>query len=203
LIQIKRKSKMLPQPKITRSVTPILNGDFDVISLSRDADQASKLMCKVNYIAIIPFERTQDDQIKSIYGISLDNHATGQRETTLIVDSIDPSRDQTSFDSVCRALLEEAGLDIERIGLTEDDIFYLGDITSSMPVSSKFKCYAVDVSRISKPGSAIEFTRNLSKSKFEKDSSEIVKLGFHQVVNGDFSDATILAGAFLLVSYFN
>jgi hypothetical protein len=194
---------MLPQPKITRSVTPILNGDFDVISLSRDVDQASKLMCKVNYIAIIPFERTQDDKIQSIYGITFDDHATGQRDTTLIVDSIDQSRDQTSFDSVCRALLEEAGLDLERTGLTEDDIFYLGDITSCMPVSSKFKCYAVDLSRISKPGAAIEFTRTLSKSKFEKDTSEIVKLGFHQVVNGDFSDATILAGAFLLVSYFN
>lgn len=194
---------MLPQPKITRSVTPILNGEFDVISLSRDADQASRLMSKANYIAVIPFERTGDDKIRSIYGITLDNHATGQRDTTLVVDTVDPARDQTAFDSVCRALLEEAGLDIEKVGITEDDIFYLGDITSCIPVNSKFKCYAVDLSRISKPGSAIEFTRTLSKSKFEKDTSEIVKLGFHQVVNGDFSDATILAGAFLLVSYFH
>jgi 8-oxo-dGTP pyrophosphatase MutT (NUDIX family) len=160
-------------------------------------------MCKVNYIAIIPFERTSDDKIKAIYGVELQNHATGQRDTTLLVDSVDPARDQTTFDTVCRALLEEAGLNIEEVGLTEDDIFYLGDITSSLPVSSKFKCYAIDLSKLSKPNSQIEFTRTLSKSSFEKDSSEIVKLGFHQVVNGDFSDATILAASFLLVSYFN
>lgn len=194
---------MLPQPKITRSVTPILNGEFDVVSLTRDTDQSSRLMSKANYIAILPFERTNDGQIKAIYGLSFDNHATSQRDTTLLVDSVDSSRDQTAYDTVCRALLEEAGINLEECGINEDDIFYLGNITTSMPINSQFKCYAVDMSRLAKPDSPIEFTRTLSKSKFEKDSSEIVKLGFHQVVNGDFSDATILASAFLLVSYFN
>ena len=194
---------MLPQSKITRTVSPILNGEFDVISLTRDSDRADRLASTANYIAIIPFERTSDDRIKSIYGVRFENHATGQTDTTLVIDSVDASRDQTTYDTVCRALIEEAGINLEEAGINEDDIFYLGNISTCIPVNAKFKCYAVDLSRIANPDSPIEFARTLSKSKFEKDASEIVKLGFHQVVNGDFSDATILAGAFLLVSYFN
>ena len=87
------------------------------------------------------------------------------------------------------------------MGLTEDDIFYLGNISTSIPANANFKCYAVDLTKASNPDSPIEFGRTLAKSPFTKDSSEIVKLGFHQVVNGDFTDATILAGAFLLFAY--
>lgn len=189
--------------KINKSTSQILNGEFDVVSLSRDSDKTDRLTSKVNYIAVLPFERTADDRIKAIYGLKFENHATGQMDTRLLVDTVDPSKDQTPFDTVCRALLEEAGVNIEELGVDEDDIFYLGNISMTIPVNSKFKCYAVDLTKAANPEKPIEFARTLSKSKFDKDSSEIVKLGFHQVVNGDFTDSTILAGSFLLVSYFN
>lgn len=189
--------------KINKSTSQILGGAFDVVSLTRDSDKADRLMSKVNYIAVLPFERTADDRIKAIYGLKFENHATGQSDTSLLVDTVDPSKDQTPFDTVCRALLEEAGVNIEELGVDENDIYYLGNISTSIPVNSKFKCYAVDLTKAANPESPIEFARTLSKSKFDKDSSEIVKLGFHQVVNGDFTDSTILAGSFLLVSYFN
>lgn len=194
--------QLVPSKPI-KSTSPLLNGNFDLISLTRDSEKADFLNCKLNYIAILPFDRTADDKIKSIYAVKSENPAIGQTSTSLIIDTVDPAKDQTSFDTVCRSLLEEAGLNIEELGIGEDDIYYLGLISTSTPVNSKFKCYAVDLSKISKPDSAIDFTRNLSKQPFIKDSSDIVKIGFHQVVNGDFSDATILAGSFLLVSYFN
>jgi 8-oxo-dGTP pyrophosphatase MutT (NUDIX family) len=194
---------MLPLPKIVKSVSPLLNGEFEIISLSKDQEKTDHISSKANYIAILPFEKTSDDKIKSIYCLRSDNPATGQTDTTLIVDQVDPARDQTPYDSVCRAMIEEAGIDLDEIGITGSEIFYLGTITSSVPVSAKFKCYAVDLTKVAKSDKQIEFARTLSKSKFTKDSSEIVKLGFHQVVNGDFSDSTILSGAFLLVSYFN
>jgi hypothetical protein len=195
---------MYLQPnKINKSTSQLLNGDFDLVSLTRDSQKLDKLTCKLNYIAILPFERTADDRIKAVYGLKFENHATGQTDTSLLIDIVDPTKDQTPFDTVCRALLEEAGVNVEELGVDENDIFYLGTISTTTPVNSKFKCYAVDLTNAANPESPIEFARTLSKSNFDKDSSEIVKIGFHQVVNGDFTDSTILAGSFLLVSYFN
>jgi hypothetical protein len=193
---------MLVPAKITRTVTPILNGEFDVVSLSRDQHKADRLVSKANYIAVLPFDCQPDGKIQSVYGLKFENHATGQKDVTLLTDSFDQNRDKTTYDSIIRLFLEEAGINLDEAGITEDDIFYLGNITSAVPVNSRFKCFAVDLTRITGETSKLEFTRNLSKSNFEKDSSEIVKIGFKQVVNGDFSDSMILSGSFLLVSYF-
>lgn len=192
----------LPNPKITKTVSQIANGAFDVISVQRENDKHDLISSKSNYILVLPFEKTADNKIKSIYALESNNLVNDSAEISLISDTVDPRRDQTAYDAVCRALIEEAGLNLDEVGMTEDDIFYLGNISMSVPVTAKFKCYAVDLSKISGPD-PINFTRTLSKSKFTKDDSKIVKLGFHQVVNGDFSDSTILSGAFLLVAYFS
>jgi len=194
---------MLTPPKITRSITPILNGAFDLVSLNRDQHKSERLVSKANHIAILPFDCSPDGKIRSIYGLKFNNQAIDQPGVTLVTDQLDQARDKTSYDAVCRAMLEEAGLNLEELGITENEIFYLGNITTAVPVTSKFKCFAVDLTKLTGPKSKLEFTRNLSKSDFEKDSSEIIKLGFTQVVNGDFSDSMVLSGAFLLVSYFN
>jgi hypothetical protein len=194
---------MQPLSKITKTISPILNGRFDVVSLTKGQDKDDFLSVKVKYIAVLPFERTADDKIKAIYGLKFENPATDQTDVTIVTDTINPTVDGSYYDSVVRALIEEAGLDIEKAGINEDDIFYIGNISTSLPATAQIKCYAVDFSKISNPESPIEFARTLSKSKFTKDSSEIVKIGFHQVVNGDFSDSLILSGSFLLISYFN
>jgi hypothetical protein len=96
-------------------------------------------------------------------------------------------------------LVEEAGLDIDALSINENNIFYLGEITTTWPVSSTLQCYGIDLTG----KASLEFTRNLSKDPFIKDESSIIQANFHQVVNGDYSDSTVLAGSFLLVSYFN
>lgn len=194
---------MLAPVKITKTVTPILNGQFDLVSLSREQHKSEKLISKANHIAIIPFDCSSDGKIKSIYGLKFENHATGQKDVTLLTDSVDSSKDKTAYDAVFRVFLEEAGVNLEESGIVEDDIFYLGYITSAVPVNSKFKCFAVDLTKLTGAKSKLEFTRTLSKANFEKDSSEIAKIGFNQVVNGDFTDSMILSGAFLLISYFS
>ena len=136
---------MQHQPKIVKSVSPLLNGEFEVISLSRESDKADHISSKANFIAILPFERTSDNKIKSIYCLRSDNPATDHSDTTLIVDQVDPLRDQTPHDSVCRAMIEETGINLDEMGISENEIYYLGNVTSSVPVSAKFKCYAVDL----------------------------------------------------------
>lgn len=192
----------LQPAKIVKSVSTLPNGMFDVISLSKNAEKTEKLSAKPNYIAIVPFDRTEDNKIANIYGVKFHNHATDLTDVTLLIDSIDLEKDTTPFDSIGRAMLEEAGLNLEELGITEDDIFYLGPMTFSEPVAAKFKCYAVDLTKISRPDKTIDFARTLTKSPFNREESEILKIGFHQIVNGDFTDVTILAGSFLLVSYF-
>lgn len=194
---------MILPSKITRTVTPILNGQFDVVSLSREQHKADRLVSKENYIAVIPFDCQPNGKIKSIYGLKFDNHATGQKDVTLLTDSIDQNRDKTTYDAVLRLFLEEAGVNLEEVGITEDDIFYLGNITSAVPVNSRFKCFAVDLTKLATEQKGLDFTRTLSKSNLDKDSSEISRIGFNQVVNGEFTDSMILSGSFLLVSYFS
>jgi hypothetical protein len=195
-------SNPLEPAKIVKTITPLEGGKFDLVSLSRNTDKDNRLVSKSNFIAIIPFERNEEDKISYIYAVKFQNHAIDQSDVSLLVDTLDSERDSTAYDSVGRALLEEAGLNIDEIGVTEDDLFYLGPMTFSEPISAKFKCYAIDLTKVVRPDEQLEFTTTLAKSPFTRGESEIVRLGFHQVVNGDYPDVTILAGAFLLVSYF-
>jgi hypothetical protein len=153
-----------------------------------------------SYVCLVPFEKLEDNRISAMYLLKFVNPTTGETDHSLIMDEVNFDVDSTSYDSVRRSLTEEAGLNIDELGVTDDRLFYLGDITMSVPVGAKMACYGIDLTGISK--NPIEFTRTLAKDSFIKDKSSIVKVGFHQLVNGDYSDATVLAGSFLLVSYF-
>lgn len=185
------------KPHTSRTATSF--GKFDVVTLSKDQASSNYLSTQGRHICLLPFEMNVEKSIKSVFLLEFPNHSLGQTAHSLVIDEMDPNTDSTPFDAVCRALIEEAGVNIDELGLNENQIFYLGDITTSFPVSSTMHCYGIDVTG----KSALEFTRNLSKDQFTKDESSIIKVGFHQVVNGDYSDSTVLAGSFLLVSYFN
>jgi hypothetical protein len=174
-------------------------GKFNILTLTKDQHSAHYLSCELDYICLIPFERNSGDGIKSIFLLDSPNPITKQTGSTLIIDIVNPDLDKTPYDSVCRALIEEAGLNIDDAGLTENSIFYLGDISMNSPMTLKMQCYGIDLTNLPN----ISFTRNLSKDHFTKENSTITKVNFHQIVNGDYSDATVLSGAFLLVSYFN
>ena len=174
-------------------------GKFNVFTVNKDQKTNHYLTDDVEYICLIPFETGKDQAIKSIYLLDYANPVNGQKTNSLIIDEVNLDFDKTPYDSVMRALIEEAGVNVDELNISENDIYYLGDIDSNFPANTKLHCYAVDLS--SKP--SVEFTRNLSKDSFTKDNSSIQKVGFHQVVSGDFSDSLVLAGSFLLVSYFN
>lgn len=179
--------------------TPSKIGNFNILALTKDQHSAHYLSCELDYICLIPFERTSSDGIKSIFLLDSPNLMNKQNVSTLIIDVVNPDLDKTPYDSVCRALLEEAGLNVDDISLTENNIFYLGDISMNSPMTLNMHCYGIDLTNLPN----ILFTRNLSKDHFTKENSTITKVGFHQIVNGDYSDTTVLSGAFLLVSYFN
>ncbi|CAB4218114.1 hypothetical protein UFOVP1604_3 [uncultured Caudovirales phage] len=181
--------------------TPSKIGKFNLLTVNRDQHSAQYLSVDSEYICLIPFTKTAEDTIKSIYALEFPNKSNGQTAHTLIIDEVNSDLDRTPYDSVCRALVEEAGLNIEQLGLTENQIFYLGDIAMNSPITLTMHCYGIDLGKPAKDG--FEFTRNLSKDNFTKDDSKIINIGFHQVVNGDFPDTTILSGSFLLASYFN
>ena len=174
-------------------------GRFNLLTLSKDQYSNDYLSDDSPYICLIPFERTSDDRISSVYLLEFPSPINGDICTSLLKDSVNSDFDKTSYDSISRSLIEEAGINIDDLGLTENDIFYLGDISMDSPFIYKMKCYAIDLSSVN----TLEFTRNLSKDLFTKDNSNIIKVGFHQIVNGDYSDALILASSFLLISYFN
>lgn len=192
----------LTPAEITKTISSLIDGKFNLVALSKADERDDRIRSTQDYIIILPFDRTDNNKIANIYCREFNDPSTDEDDTTLIIDAVDEDRDPTSYDSITRSLLEEAGINLEEEGLTEDDIYYIGPLTLAEPIGAKFKCYAVDLTKISRPGENINFTTNLSKFKFTKDSSNIIKVGFHQIVNGDYSDAIILAGVFLLVSYF-
>lgn len=174
-------------------------GKFKVLTVNKDQASNQYLADDQEYICLIPFETGKDQAIKSIYLLDYVSPITGDQTQSLIIDSVNSDFDKTPYDSVGRALIEEAGLNPDEINLSENDIYFLGDIDVNFPASTKLHCYGVDLTN----KSISEFTRNLSKDPFIKDGSSIKKVNFHQVVSGDFPDSTVLAGSFLLVSYFN
>lgn len=175
-------------------------GKFNVLNITQDQRNSQYLFDETSYVCILPFDRTKDGGIKSLYLLKFPNQSTGQTAHSLIIDEINPDTDRTTYDSVGRSLIEEAGVNLDDHGLNENHIFFLGEITLSSPISAQMHCYAIDLSHLENQP---EFTRTLSKDHFIKDHSSIERVGFHQIVNGDFSDATVLAGSFLLISYFN
>lgn len=175
-------------------------GKFNVLNISQDQKSSQYLSDDVSYVCILPFDRTKEGGIKSFYLLKFPNQVNGATTYSLITDQVNPDTDKTPYESIGRSLIEEAGINLDDHGLDENHIFYLGEMSLSTPVTAGFHCFGIDLSTLANPP---EFTRALSKDHFIKDHSSIEKVGFHQVVNGNFTDVSVLASAFLLIAYFN
>jgi hypothetical protein len=173
-----------------------------MVSIQRDQDQLNQLNYLRTGVAVLPFSRSQDGKISKIYALSQPNFINDQDSITLITDEYDSEVDSSPFESVGRCMIEECGIDLSRFQLNEDSMFYLGDLSSINPMYSNYKCYAIDVTDASS-NTSFSFSRVLSKNPVTKDSSSIEEVGFYKIVNGDHSDALLLAACFLLVSYFS
>lgn len=175
-------------------------GRFKIKTVSMDNLSKQYLMDDSTYVCLLPFTRTSDNNIKAVHLLEYTDPTDDQVKTSLIIDSIDSDLDRTSYDSVKRSMIEEAGVNLDDLKIDENSIYYLGEITSTVPGKVELKCYAIDLTDLKNP---IEFTRVLTKDGFVRDRSKVVEVGFHKVVNGDYSDSLVLSAAFLLVSYFN
>lgn len=189
--------------KIQKSNTKILDSKYNVLSLTYNDMVYEKIISNDQYIMLLPFDRTSDNKIKSIYCLTFENPQTNKDDGTLLFDTIDKSKDSTTYDSIGRILLEEAGLNLTENNINEDSIYYLGNVSTFEPMISNFKCYGIDLTKLNRPNKPIEFTRTLSKYPYMRDNSKIEQIGFHEIVAGNYSDATILSGCFLLISYFS
>ena len=192
---------MINRPKIESRV-PLVDTRYEMVSIQRDQDQLNQLNYLRTGVAVLPFTRSEDGKILKVYALSQPNFIKDADEVTLITDEFNPELDMSPFETVGRCMIEDCGMDLSRYSLNEDTMFYLGDLSSVNPIYSTYKCYAIDVTGAS-TNSNFNFTRVLSKNPLIKDSSNIEEIGFYKIVNGDHSDALLLAACFLLVSYFS
>jgi len=192
---------MTNRPKIESRV-PLIDTRYEMVSIQRDQDQLNQLNYLKTGIAVLPFTRSQDGKISKIYALSQPDFIKDQESITLITDEYDSEVDASPFESVGRCMIEECGMDLSRFNLNEDSMFYLGDLSTVNPIYSTHKCYAIDVTEAVSNKEFI-FSRILSKNPINKESSSIEEVGFYKIVNGDHSDALLLASCFLLVSYFS
>jgi hypothetical protein len=172
-------------------------GKLNIHTLTKDQYSKQFVSDDTQYLCILPFTRTSDDRIKSIYALESTHLFNGENQVVAIVDEFNQDLDTNLFSGINRALIEEVGIDPEANGITIKDFFLLGEFNHSFPVEASVVCYGIDLT--GKP--SLDFTRNLSKDKFT--DSKVVEVGFHRVVNGDIKDSAILAASFLLVSNFN
>jgi hypothetical protein len=192
---------MTNRPKIESRV-PLIDTRYEMVSIQRDQDQLNQLNYLRTGVAVLPFTRSQDGKISKIYALSQPDFIKDQDSITLITDEYDSEVDASPFESVGRCMIEECGMDLSRFNLNEDSMFYLGDLSTVNPIYSTYKCYAIDVTDAAS-NTGFSFSRVLSKNPINKDSSSIEEVGFYKIVNGDHSDALLLASCFLLVSYFS
>lgn len=192
---------MTNRPKIESRV-PLIDTRYEMVSIQRDQDQLNQLNYLRTGVAVLPFTRSQDGKISKIYALSQPNFVNDQDSITLITDEYDSEVDASPFESVGRCMIEECGIDLSRFNLNEDSMFYLGDLSSVNPIYSTYKCYAIDMTDAT-TNTNFSFSRVLSKNPITKDNSSIEEVGFYKIVNGDHSDALLLAACFLLVSYFS
>jgi hypothetical protein len=172
-------------------------GKLNIKTLSMGQHSKQIASDSSQYICILPFVRTQDNRIKSIYALETINPIDGTKEICSIIDEFNPDLDKTLFDSLNRSMVEEIGIDLESSGVSVNDIHLLGEFSQRFPVEANFVCYGVDLTG----KNSIEFTRALSKDKFSESS--IVNIEFYKVVNGDIKDSNIITSCFLLISNFN
>lgn len=192
---------MTNRPKIESRV-PLVDDRYEMVSIHRDQDKLNQLNFLRTGVAVLPFTRSQEGKISKIYAFSQPDFIKDRDSITLITDEFDSEVDSSPFDSVHRCMIEECGIDLSRFKLNEDSMFYLGDISTVNPMYSTYKCYAIDVTDASS-NTNFNFSRVLSKNPVLKDNSSIEEIGFYKIVNGDHSDALLLAACFLLVSYFS
>lgn len=192
---------MTNRPKIESRI-PLVDDRYEMVSIHRDQDKLNQLNFLRTGVAVLPFTRSQEGKISKIYAFSQPDFIKDRDSITLITDEFDSEVDSSPFDSVHRCMIEECGIDLSRFKLNEDSMFYLGDISTVNPMYSTYKCYAIDVTDASS-NTNFNFSRVLSKNPVLKDNSSIEEIGFYKIVNGDHSDALLLAACFLLVSYFS
>lgn len=192
---------MTNRPKIESRI-PLVDTRYEMVSVHKDQDQINQLNFLKTGVAVLPFTRSQDGKILKIYAFSQPDFIRDQDSMTLITDEYNSEIDSSPFDSVGRCMIEECGIDLSKFSLNEDSMFYLGDLSTVNPIYSTHKCYAIDVTDAS-TNTNFTFSRVLSKNPVIKDNSSIEEIGFYKIVNGDHSDALLLAACFLLVSYFS
>jgi len=145
--------------------------------------EIDKAPSKKTDVCLILFTVTDSEKVKNVYTYIDDKHQT------VVTVEFDPNKDDSYWDCISRGLLNSAGLDIDSDNLSVNDVFYLGDITSSY--FSEIKCFGVNVSNIE----GLE-------SKLQSSSGKFHKIGFHHLVGGECTDTLLLSSSFLLAAYF-
>ena len=82
-----------------------------------------------------------------------------------------------------------------------NDVYYLGDITHTLPFTKSYKCYGLNLTGHSKDPSG--FTLEISDSEKESKLYTVDKIKFNRILKGDVNDSLTLSAALLLISYIN
>jgi hypothetical protein len=163
------------------------DGKYSVHTFLDQDKKFRRLSCDSESICILPFELNESNQIKNVYLLKYDDYLLGGSKFTCVTDTFNKDKYDSHFLAVEDCLNEK--MEISNIDI--NDCYFLGTVSHGLPFSKEYRCYAVNItSDISKPGSSSFF-------------SDIEKIRFNRVINGNFPDSLILSCSLLLLSYFS
>ena len=165
------------------------DGKYSVYSFSNSSNKFRRIACDQESICILPFELNENNQITNVYLFKYDDYLLGGSKLACITDTFDKDKFDSHFSAVENCLEDKMGVS----NIDINDCYFLGNVSHGIPFSKEYRCYAVNIT------SAISERNFLSQPAF----SDLEKIKFSKVVNGQVPDSLILSCSLLLLSYFS
>jgi hypothetical protein len=173
------------------------NGKYSAFNFTDGSTNFDRFESRDESICLLPFFKNEHDKISSlVLANCVDHVAEGKNFLTCITQS----HDQNKFNSYHLSFKESIEHNLSLKEVDVNDIFYLGEISFTIPVSKKYRCFAVNLSNHYDNFSELDQSALIHRNPKIVDLKNIK---FSSVVNGNVDDALCLACSMLLLSYFS
>jgi hypothetical protein len=173
------------------------NNKYNVYNFSDGKTNFDKIESKGDTICIFPFFKNEHDKISSIVLANCIDHINEDKNFLTCITQTHNSNKFNSYHESFKDMLDY------NLGLKEvdvNDIFYLGEVSLTSPLSKRYRCFAVNLSNY------YDHFSNLDQSNLTNRNPKILDLKnikFSSIVNGNIDDALCLSCSMLLLSYFS
>jgi hypothetical protein len=171
------------------------DGKYSIHSFTSDDGAFNRLRCAQESICVLPFDTDEHGKVRNIYLSKYRDHLSNSIGFTCLNRSFNRDAFDSYYDQVEDQIKSELGID----GIDLNSVYYLGQVSHTLPFSKDYRCYAVDLSEVSQDPSGFAISAKDLDSVARGRSMEKVK--FNWIAKGEIQDSLVLSCCLLLLSY--